>query len=143
MSHKNKYLIFSSSFILTAIIIASCTLIGPDRETIINDEFRIAVESARFSGSIYTYRDTVVLLFFGTVGSDSCFKFSHFQSYYESNNLELALWGKKESSSGNCATGNVDLSGQSYRVYPVQTGYLNVTVRQPDGSILTTRIRIY
>jgi len=143
MSLKNKKLLFSSLFILTAIIIASCTLIGSDRPTIINDEFRIQVDSVQFSSGIYNFRDTVVLKFFGKIGSDSCYKLSHFQVYKEGNTVELALWGKKDASSGNCLTGNVDLSGQHYRVFPVQTGFLDVTIRQPDGTTIKTGIRIY
>jgi hypothetical protein len=143
MPHRNKNMLLSSSFIIIAIIIASCTLIGPDKSTIVNDEFRIIVDSARFSSGIYTFRDTVVIQFYGKIGSDSCFKFSHFQEHFESNSLELALWGKKDASSGNCNSGNVDLSGQQYRLYPVQTGFLNVTIRQPDGSTILTGIRIY
>lgn len=142
MSPRTKKLLFSSSYFLTALIIASCTLIGPDRPTIINDEFRIQVDSVQFSGNIFTNRDTVILKFFGKIGSDSCYKLSHFQFNKTGNSVELALWGKKESS-GNCAAGNVDLAGQHFRIFPVETGFLDVTIRQPDGSAIKTGIRIY
>jgi hypothetical protein len=142
MLPKSKKLLFSSLYILTAIIIASCTLIGPDRPTLINDEFRIQVDSVQFSGNIYTFRDTVILKFYGRIGSDSCYKLSHFQYNKTGNAVELALWGMHESS-GNCASGNVDLAGQHFRIYPVETGFLDVNIRQPDGSSIKTGIRIY
>jgi hypothetical protein len=142
MLPKSKKLLFSSLFIFTALIIASCTLIGPDRPTIINDEFRIQVDSVNFSSNIYTFRDTVILKFYGRIGSDSCYKLSHFQYNKTGNTVELALWGMHESS-GNCSSGNVDLAGQQFRIYPVETGFLDVTIRQPDGSSIKTEIRIY
>lgn len=126
---------------LICAFIVSCDIFGPDKPIFENDEFRIQVDSIYTAVSI---NDTVIIKFWGVIGSDSCYKFWHFQSGLQPHKLEITLWGHRDVSSGNnCNSGNVNLSGEQYRAFPVEKGDFEIVVNQPNSQPLKRIVRIY
>ena len=131
-------------FILMLIgYIESCDLIGPGRPTITNVLFRIKVDSIGLTTNSVFAEDTLKISFLGTVGSDSCYKFDHFQGAKDTHQIDLVLWGRNSRTSNDvCPSGQILLNGTIFYDYPISSGEYTVVVHQPDGSIIQRSINI-
>lgn len=132
-------------YILTALFISASIICCSDRPTqpIENSRyFRIKVDAISVQPGIINQSDTLIIRFSGTVGSTSCFKFSHFQGSNSLLRTDLALWGEEKYGSGvSCNEGNVPLEA-IFRVFPLIQGIHKIIVYQPDGSELVEEVVI-
>ena len=85
--------------------------------------------------------DTLSIKLFGTVGTDGCHSFSHFEDLQQPLQLDLTVWGQKTSSEV-CPTVMVYLNGKEFKSVATQQGWYRINIHQPDGSFLKDSIII-
>lgn len=103
-------------------------------------QFVVRVDSvahAPFAAS----NDTLTLLFFGTIGSDGCCSFSHFETTTQPLQLDITVWGQHRNA-GVCPAVMVYLDGKEYRFVAGHMGWFVINVHQPDNSVLRDSILI-
>lgn len=131
LSKNNVILIIN---LMTAFIILSCGPTHPD-ETI--EYIRVKVDSVGIPTGILHQTDTLVINFYGVIGNDECYSFSHYQGSFTLSEADLTVWGiHKETTSGKCAQIIVYLDGRQFRIFPIKAGLYSLRIHQPDGSTL-------
>jgi hypothetical protein len=101
---------------------------------------QVAVNRASFSRDTVNSTDTLKISFWGTIGNDSCNSFGYFQATSTAHQTDIVLYGAyKQIWCGTpvCPSGNVDLGGVAYNVFPLTQGNYSVVIHQPDGSTFT------
>jgi hypothetical protein len=78
--------------ILLFLIIPGCPLIGDLTGSYGDEYFRIKVDSVYVPSWVSSSSDIPVKLW-GSIGADSCYVFSHFQSGINKNEMDLTVWG--------------------------------------------------
>lgn len=73
--------------------------------------------------------------FFGTIGPDGCFSFSHFKTVFSQSKIAIEVWGKNSGESA-CSDVMVYLDGTTLQIEKMETGTYDVEILQPDGSVL-------
>jgi hypothetical protein len=139
-----KKIIYSFTLIYFIASLQSCNLFGPTRPTITNEQYKIKVDSIVLPYASVFSNDTLVIGFLGTIGTDSCYKFDHFEGTQGTHQIDLVLWGLNYRTSNDiCHTGVISLSGKQYHDYPISSGDYTVIVHQPDGTLKQRTIHIY
>jgi hypothetical protein len=139
---KRTFLFFSLAILIYCM--QSCSLVGPGRPTITDALFRVKIDSVRLPTPMFFAEDTLKIAFWGNVGSDSCYKFDHFQGAKDTHQIDLVLWGRNSRTSNDvCPSGQIDLNGKIFFDYPVAQGDYTVVIHQPDGSIIQRTIHVY
>ena len=137
MKYKIIKLIFLIIIILFIASIQTCKkLIDP----ISNNKFQIFVDSLQVPETI-NLMDTVNCKFYGFIGSNLCYQFSHFEVEKVSGQIYFKLWGFN---TGNeiCATAESKLKGKEYKFVAVNRGVLKINVLQPDNTVLKDSVMI-
>lgn len=120
------------NMLLISISIEACSPTqGPETDPVI---FQVKVDSLAHAATI-TLGDTADMKFFGVIGNDGCYSFSHFLVIRQPASVDFAVWGKR-SPANACPAVMVYLNGNTYRYIPSQRGMLQISVHQPDGSML-------
>ncbi len=103
-----------------------------------SSEFIVRVDSISHT-SFAALNDTIAIRFFGTIGPDGCYSFSHFQTATEASSLDITAYGQHKLASV-CPQVMVYLAGKEYRFTPAQMGWLKINVHQPDNTVLRDSI---
>ncbi|MCC6865647.1 MAG: hypothetical protein IT280_05745 [Ignavibacteria bacterium] len=105
--------------------------------------FRIQVDSISVPAYINNNSDSLPVKFWGKIGEDSCYSFSHYQASQDSAGLIIAAWGLIHTVYRQiCADGDIQLNGREYKIWPLRNGVYTVSVLQPDGTILRKYIQV-
>ena len=83
--------------------------------------------------------ETLRIEFFGTIGNNGCYDFSHDETNFEGNTISIKLWGKN-SGSDDCPNVIVKLDGTYYDINFNATGSYVVEIIQPDNSKITNTV---
>ncbi len=125
----------SSTYIIaTALLLLSCDK-GVENAS---SEFIVRVDSLSHTG-FAAMNDTTAIRFFGTIGPDGCYSFSHFEAATHASALDITVYGQHEEASA-CPQVMVYLGGKEFRFIPAQMGWLKINVHQPDNTILRDSI---
>ncbi|MGA9365699.1 MAG: hypothetical protein WBW16_15160 [Bacteroidota bacterium] len=120
--------------LVIVLVVASCST---ETETGLG-QFIVKVDSMSHPSFAAT-SDTITIRVFGTVGSDGCHSFSHFEDTRQPVRLDLTVWGQVSSATA-CPAVMVYLNGKEYKLVATQQGWLSINIHQPDGSILADSI---
>ena len=101
-------------------------------------QFIVRVDSIAHT-SFAALNDTIAIRFFGTIGPDGCFSFSHFETTNESLQLDITVWGDHQEATV-CPAVMVYLDGKEYRFVAGQMGWFKINVHQPDAAIMRDSI---
>ena len=96
--------------------------------------FLVKVDSIDLADTITT-TDTLYISFYGTIGTNHCYSFSHFYPETDEDTINVEVWGKLVPGE-NCDSGLVYLDGEILNIINFGEGIYFVHVYQPDGSLL-------
>jgi len=131
---KTLMLVIISSILL---FLYSC-LTEPEDKYI---AYKIQVDSITHLDTI-SIIDTLIIKFYGFIGSDGCHRFSHFEEHEITNELELTVWGSKPNFETVCPTVLVYLDGNEYKTVINQIGIFQIRINQPDGRFLIDSVYV-
>ncbi len=134
---------FYTGLIITAILgymvlFTSCVKFEDEEEQY--TYFLIEVDSISLADTM-TITDTLFISFYGTVGTDNCYSFSHFYPEINLDTIDVEVWGK-QAPVENCTSDTIYLEGEQLQVFNFFEGTYFVHVKQPDGSILTDSLTV-
>jgi len=101
----------------------------------------IQVDSISVQDSV-ALDDTLICKFYGIIGPNLCYQFSHFESKINTERIEFKLWGEK-TGDDNCATAISYLNGKAFKTELYSKGMYFLNVIQPDSSVLRDSVFIY
>jgi len=130
-------LIVVTIIILTVTFYNSCEKLT---DPISGDKFQISVDSLHVPETV-SLSDTVICRFWGFIGSNLCYQFSHFETGKNLDNIYLKLWGY-HSGADICATAISSLSGKEYKFAAEQQGIIIINILQPDNSVLKDSVLV-
>lgn len=128
---KNRFLVPGVILVLISLSLVNC---NKSKET----QFVIQVDSIHIADTILV-TETLRIEFFGTIGNNGCYDFSHDETNFEANNISIKLWGKN-SGSDNCPDVIVKLDGTYYDINFANSGTYIVDIIQPDNTKLTNTV---
>ena len=124
--------------IAAAFYFSACWYLDP-----VSELYRIQIDSVSAPATIVYNADTLELKLWGKIGDDTCHSFAHFQAVQDSSGLEFVVWGFFNPAYRKfCPSADVQLAGREFRVRPLRRGIFNVTIRQPDGTLLKKFIEV-
>lgn len=134
---------FYTGFIITTILgymilFPSCVKFDEEEEQ--ETYFLVEVDSISLADTITT-SDTLFISFYGTVGTNNCYSFSHFFPQTDEDTINIEVWGKLAPGE-NCDSGLVYLEGEQLNIVNFDEGTYFVHVYQPDGSLLTDSLAV-
>ena len=134
--------IFKKLILIVTIILATtlCNTCEKLTDPISDSKFQIYVDSLHVTETV-SLSDTVICRFWGFIGSNLCYQFSHFETGKNLDNIYLKLWGYNTGGE-ICATALSELRGKEYKFIAEQRGALIINVLQPDNSVLKDSILV-
>jgi len=121
--------------VLISISLASCL-----KSDIEFEYFKVRVDSLSVPSSI-SHKDTLNIQLYGTIGSDGCHSFSHFEAERDTFELKLTVWWKRYVKAGACPTIMIYLD-TVYSIFPLYPGSFYIEIQQPDDSTLNDTVNI-
>ena len=82
------------------------------------------------------------ITFFGTIGTNGCYSFSHFNQTLTGNEIMIEAWGKVEAKAFICPTVMVYLNGHKATVTIQTPGLYVLKIKQPGNTYLERQITI-
>ncbi|MCK4420680.1 hypothetical protein KAW48_02695 [candidate division WOR-3 bacterium] len=122
------------------VVVISVSLTSCLKSDIEFEYFKVRVDGLNVPSSI-SHEDTLNIQLYGTIGSDGCHSFSHFEAERDTFELKLAVWGKRDIKVGACPCIMVPLD-TVYSVFPLYPGSFYIEIQQPDGSTLNDTVNI-
>lgn len=101
-------------------------------------QFVIKVDSIRVADTI-AVGTNLRIEFFGTIGPNGCYSFSHDETDFVQTTVSIKLWGKN-SGAGDCPDVIVKLDGMYMDVNFNAAGTYTIQIVQPDNSKLTKNV---
>lgn len=121
-------------FIAVLFLLLSFSLINckkKDTET----QFVIKVDSIQLADTVEV-GTALRIEFFGTIGPNGCYSFSHDETDFVQTTVSIKLWGKN-SGANDCPDVEVTLDGMYMDVNFNSSGTYTIQIIQPDNSKLT------
>lgn len=112
-----------------------------DQGQIQNDTFVIEIDSVEVPDNV-TANTPFVLRFYGLVGTDGCYQFSHFRQQVYDNVVLVTSIGTHKSGAVDCPAVMVYLEGEPLTLTLNEPGKYLLTVQQPDNQIMETEIGV-
>jgi hypothetical protein len=85
--------------------------------------------------------DTLCIRFWGTIGTNACYAFSHFEIRQDSLKAEITVWGTLTPAE-ICAQVMVEMLGKELKLVAKKRGTFIIVVHQPGGSMLRRHVKI-
>ena len=120
-------------FTMVLLLLLSLTLFNckkKDTET----QFVIKVDSIQLADTVEV-GTALRIEFFGTIGPNGCYSFSHDETDFVQTTVSIKLWGKN-SGAGDCPAVIVKLDGMYMDVNFNSSGTYTIQIVQPDNSKL-------
>lgn len=123
-----------------ATLVAAALVIGQCGETADAQRrlFVVRVDSIQTPPAVGV-GDTMKVRFWGVIGNNACYSFSHFEVQRDSLRATVTVWGKHIPAEV-CAAVMVELDGRVLPLVPQKKGTLTLNIRQPDGTALTRTV---
>ncbi|RLD36149.1 MAG: hypothetical protein DRI73_01185 [Bacteroidetes bacterium] len=119
-------------FLILSLSLFNCK--KKDTET----QFVIKVDSIQLADTVEV-GTALRIKFFGTIGPNGCYSFSHDETDFIQTTVSIKLWGKN-SGAGNCPAVVVKLDGMYMDVNFNSSGTYTIQIVQPDNSKLTEMV---
>ena len=119
------------------ILFTSCVKFDDPEE---HTYFLVEVDSIILPDTI-TITDTLHISFYGTVGTNKCYSFSHFYPQTDEDTINIEVWGKLAPGE-NCDSGLVYLEGEQLNIVNFNEGTYFVHVYQPNEGLLTDSLTV-
>ncbi|MCK4700212.1 MAG: hypothetical protein KAT38_07750 [Bacteroidales bacterium] len=119
------------------ILFTSCVKFDDPEE---HTYFLVEVDSIILPDTI-TITDTLHISFYGTIGTNNCYSFSHFYPQTDEDTINIEVWGKLAPGE-NCDSGLVYLEGEQLNIVNFDEGTFFVHVYQPNGGLLTDSLSV-
>jgi hypothetical protein len=103
--------------------------------------FHIKVDSIQVPKTI-TSGTPFDITFFGTIGTNGCYSFSHFNQTLTGNEIIIEAWGKVEAKAFVCPTVMVYLDGHKATVTIQTPGSYILKIKQPGNKYLERHITL-
>ncbi len=101
-------------------------------------QFVIKVDSIRVADTV-AVGTNLRIEFFGTIGPNGCYSFSHDETDFVQTTVSIKLWGKN-SGAGDCPDVVVKLDGMYMDVNFNASGTYTIQIVQPDDSKLLEKV---
>ncbi len=101
-------------------------------------KFVIRVDSIHVADTI-KLSETLRIEFFGTIGNNGCYDFSHDETNFSGNTISIKLWGKN-SGEDNCPDVIVKLDGTYYDINFTAADTYTIEIIQPDDSKMISKV---
>ena len=105
------------------------------------ESFLIEVESIYLPEEI-TVNEPFVIRFSGTIGNNGCYRFSHFETEKEGNDIIVEAWGEYNKSADVCADVMVNLQNENLNYQINESGNFTISVKQPEGRFLEKQFTV-
>ncbi|PWD99690.1 hypothetical protein DDZ16_09605 [Marinilabilia rubra] len=105
------------------------------------ESFLIEVESIFLPEDI-TVNEPFDIVFSGTIGINGCYRFSHFETEREGNDIVVETWGELNTSDDVCADVMVYLDNEALSCQIHEKGDYTLKVKLPDGSFLKKQFTV-
>ncbi len=136
MKQINIAIIYLCSLIIISILFSCEDELKPDY-----DFFLIKVDSIQITENI-TANDSFHIKLFGTIGTNGCYQFSHFNTTTEDNDIRIESWGKVDKNRNICPGVMVYLDDEKLNYTIKEKGTYKIKVKQPDNKYLEKQIKI-
>ena len=120
--------------LLSLVVITSC---GKNDYSV--NSFLISTDSIKIPERIVANTPFDILMF-GTVGTNGCNKFSHFEVAKNSKEIKVEIWGEFKSYSGICPEMMVYLGGEKLNLRLDESGTYVLKIKQMNGTFLEKHI---
>jgi hypothetical protein len=120
------------------IIFTGCVKFDEEEEQ--DTYFLVEIDSISLADTITT-SDTLSISFYGTVGNNGCYSFSHFYPQTNEDTINIEVWGKLAPGE-NCTSVMVYLEGEQLNILNFDEGTYFVHVKQPGGGLLTDSLTV-
>jgi len=138
---KSKISFYTGLIIITIlgymIFFTSCVKFGDEEQ---ETYFLVKVDSINLADTITT-SDTLFISFYGTIGTNGCYSFSHFYPETNVDTIDVEVWGKL-APGDDCTSVMVYLEGEQLNIINFDEGTYFVHIKQPDGSLLTDSLAV-
>lgn len=105
------------------------------------ESFLIQVDSIEVSNTI-TANTSFDISFYGTVGTNGCYEFSHFLTEKTNNEILIEALGNQDVGANICASVMVYLNGENLNYLIEESGDYLIRIKQPDNSFLEKEISV-
>lgn len=119
-------------FTAALLLLLSLSLFNCDKDT--ETQFVIQVDSIQVADTVVA-GENLRIDFFGTIGPNGCYSFSHDETDFVQTTISIKLWGKN-SGEGDCPDVVVKLDGMYMDVNFDSSGSYTIQIVQPDNSKL-------
>ncbi len=127
---KNQVRVFTAIlFLILSLSFSNC------KKKFTETQFVIQVDSIQLADTV-ELGTALRIEFFGTIGTNGCYSFSHDETDIDQTTVSIKLLGKN-SGEGNCPTVVVKLNGIYMDVDFNYSGTYTIQIIQPDNSKLT------
>jgi len=129
--------------IILVIVMASVVYFsaGCKKDNVIEKvEYQMQVDSIQHADTI-TVGEVFEVYFFGPIGPNSCYSFSHFVPSFGLQSMYFSLYGVEEKRN-DCIDGGKYMNGQGAGLQDMTAGEWSITVFQPAG-VDTIRSTVY
>lgn len=133
-------------FIFKQVLFAGCVIFSVfscgifDRNDDDNDTFLIQVDSIHVPESI-VLGDTIDISFFGLIGLNGCYYFSHFEEFEADNSIEIEARGG-HTPGQFCTDEVIMLDGRTHHYSPETPGTKMIRVLRPEGGPLEQTVEV-
>jgi hypothetical protein len=86
-------------------------------------------------------KDILTMKIWAIIGSNTSYRFSHYEAKKTIHQLDLTVWGKHFLDVAAFEV-IVDWRGKEYNIYPVFGPLFTIKIHQPDGSVLQDTIYV-
>ena len=132
-------IMIKKTHILILIFVLGILLIFCSKEDKDEEFFKIRVDNVEYPESI-ARGDTITFRLFGTIGTNGCYSFSHFEESKGELFVELTVWGKR-TQAYVCTEVMVYLN-KEYSVLADKRGTFILRINQPDGKVLNCPVNV-
>ncbi len=128
-----KYAVIWLAILSVFALLVSCTKTTEVDEPAIS-YFVVKVDSISVPDTL-SHSDTLRIKFYGTIGSNSNYSFDHVEAQKTPSSVDLKVWGKYVANDGAYDVVSF-LDGVEYKVSLLYPGQYDISVHQPDSSVL-------
>lgn len=120
-----------------ALFVYNCTNEPDEENEEIPDyvEYKIEITEIELPDTI-SLADTLVVKFYGEVGSNGCYRFSRFESNVNSDEIRVTVWGAYPKNAEACPAVMVYLIGKECKIKLTNRGMNKIIIQQPDNTTL-------
>lgn len=106
-----------------------------------SSDFIIRVDSVKIPDTVSS-ATPFDIVFFGTIGFNSCYSFKTFNRVVKDNDIKIQAWGTLDYKEGKCPEGLVSLNGQILKLTIPLPGTYRIVIKEPEDYTLVKQITV-